>query len=77
MANYEFTLRLNRRITDEEAEALYEAGCDDAGIETGLTARLSASTARGRRLLGQSRRLPGTSRRCAACAPWASNVTTW
>ncbi len=35
MTNHEFTLRLNRRITDEEAEALYEAGCDDAGIETG------------------------------------------
>jgi hypothetical protein len=35
MTSYEFSLRLNRQITDEEAEALYEAGCDDAGIETG------------------------------------------
>jgi hypothetical protein len=32
---YEFTLRVNRELTDAEIEALYEAGCDDAGIETG------------------------------------------
>ena len=35
MTSYEFTLRLNREVTDAEIEALYEAGCDDAGIETG------------------------------------------
>lgn len=35
VACHEFRLRLNRQITDEEAEALYEAGCGDAGIETG------------------------------------------
>src|SRR5437667_10079785 len=32
---YEFVLRVNREVTDAEIEALYEAGCDDAGIETG------------------------------------------
>lgn len=35
VAQHEFMLRLNRQITDEEAEALYEAGCGDAGVETG------------------------------------------
>ena len=35
MANYEFTLRLNREVTAEEADTLYGDGCDDAGIETG------------------------------------------
>lgn len=35
MTSYEFTLKLNRDVTDEELDALYEAGCDDAGIETG------------------------------------------
>lgn len=35
MTGYEFTLRLNREVTEPEIEALYEAGCDDAGIETG------------------------------------------
>jgi hypothetical protein len=35
MTTYEFTLKLNRAVTDDEIEALYEAGCDDAGIETG------------------------------------------
>ncbi len=35
MTSYEFTLRLNRRIADDEAEALYKAGCGDAGVETG------------------------------------------
>lgn len=35
MTSYEFTLKLNREVTDAEIEALYEAGCDDAGIETG------------------------------------------
>jgi hypothetical protein len=28
-------LRLNRQITDDEAESLYDAGCGDAGVETG------------------------------------------
>jgi hypothetical protein len=35
MTSYEFTLKLNREVTDDEIDALYEAGCDDAGIETG------------------------------------------
>lgn len=35
MASYEFALKLNREVTDDEIDALYEAGCDDAGIETG------------------------------------------
>jgi hypothetical protein len=35
MTSYEFMLKLNREITDEEADALYEVGCGDAGIETG------------------------------------------
>jgi hypothetical protein len=35
VARHEFMLKLNREITDEEADALYEAGCGDAGIETG------------------------------------------
>jgi hypothetical protein len=35
MVNYEFTLRLSRKITADEADALYGSGCDDAGIETG------------------------------------------
>ena len=35
MMSYDFTLRLNREVTDAEIEALYEAGCDDAGVETG------------------------------------------
>jgi hypothetical protein len=35
MVNYEFTLRLNREVTAEEADTLYTEGCDDAGIETG------------------------------------------
>jgi len=35
MTTYEFALRLNREVTDAEIEALYEAGCDDAAIETG------------------------------------------
>src|SRR6266851_705408 len=41
MTTYEFTLRLNREVTDTEVEALYEAGCDDAAVETGpLGARI-------------------------------------
>lgn len=35
MNTYEFTLRLNREVSEDEIEALYEAGCDDAGFETG------------------------------------------
>jgi hypothetical protein len=35
MTSYEFALKLNREVTDDEIDALYEAGCDDAGIETG------------------------------------------
>lgn len=35
MTSYEFALRLNREVTDDELDALYEAGCSDAGIETG------------------------------------------
>lgn len=35
MPTFEFTLRLNREITDDEIDALYEAGLDDAAIETG------------------------------------------
>jgi hypothetical protein len=36
MTGHEFILKLNREVTDGEIEALYEAGCADAGIETGL-----------------------------------------
>jgi hypothetical protein len=32
---HQFTLRLNRELTEAEVEALYEAGLADAGIETG------------------------------------------
>lgn len=35
MTSYEFALRLNREVTDGELDALYQAGCGDAGIETG------------------------------------------
>lgn len=35
MTSYEFALRLNREVTDDELDALYEAGCGDAGFETG------------------------------------------
>jgi hypothetical protein len=35
MTGHEFILRLNREVTDDEIEALYEAGCSDAGVETG------------------------------------------
>lgn len=35
MSSYEFSLRLNREVTDAEIEALYEAGCSDAAVETG------------------------------------------
>lgn len=41
MTSYEFTLRLNREVTDDEIEALYEAGCGDAGIETGSLGALA------------------------------------
>lgn len=35
MATYEFVLKLNREVTNDEIEALYEAGLDDAAVETG------------------------------------------
>lgn len=35
MARQEFMLKLNREVTAEEADALYEAGCGDAAVETG------------------------------------------
>jgi hypothetical protein len=35
VTSYQFALRLNREVTDDELDVLYEAGCDDAGIETG------------------------------------------
>ncbi len=35
MKTYEFTLRLNREVADDEIEQLYVAGCHDAAIETG------------------------------------------
>jgi hypothetical protein len=35
VTSYEFALRLNREVTDDELDALYEAGCGDAGFETG------------------------------------------
>jgi hypothetical protein len=35
VARHEFMLKLNREITAEEADMLYEAGCGDAGVETG------------------------------------------
>jgi hypothetical protein len=35
MARHEFILKLNRPVTDEEIDALYEAGCSDASVETG------------------------------------------
>lgn len=41
MTSYEFALRLNREVTDNELDALYEAGCDDAGIETGVLGALA------------------------------------
>jgi hypothetical protein len=41
MTTYDFVLKLNREINDDEIEALYEAGCDDAGIETGPVGTLA------------------------------------
>src|SRR5215470_2264017 len=35
MARHEFVLKLNREITPDDVEALYKAGCSDAGAETG------------------------------------------
>lgn len=35
METFGFTLRLNRTVNDDEVEALYEAGLDDAGLEIG------------------------------------------
>jgi hypothetical protein len=41
---YEFALKLNRELSDDELEALYEAGLDDAGIETGPLGTLADFT---------------------------------
>lgn len=35
MTSYRLLLRLNREVTDDEIDALYEAGCRDGGIENG------------------------------------------
>jgi hypothetical protein len=35
MNAFDFALRLNRAPTDDEIEALYEAGCDDGAVESG------------------------------------------
>jgi len=35
VARHEFMLKLNRETTAEEADKLYEAGCGDAGVESG------------------------------------------
>lgn len=35
MTRHEFMLKLNRGVTAEEVEALYESGCGDASVETG------------------------------------------
>lgn len=35
MTSYEFTLKLNRQVTADEADMLYGSGCDDSAIETG------------------------------------------
>jgi hypothetical protein len=35
MPEYEFTVWLNREVTDAEVDLLYEAGLSDTGIETG------------------------------------------
>lgn len=44
MTAYEFVLKLNRELSDGELEALYEAGLDDAGIETGPLGALADFT---------------------------------
>lgn len=44
MTAYEFVLKLNRELSDDELEALYEAGLDDAGIETGPLGTLADFT---------------------------------
>lgn len=35
MTSYDFTMKLNRSLTPEDVEALYETGCSDAAVETG------------------------------------------
>jgi hypothetical protein len=35
VAEYQFTVRLNREVTEAEVDLLYEVGLSDAGIETG------------------------------------------
>lgn len=44
MTAYEFVLKLNRELSDDELEALYAAGLDDAGIETGSLGALADFT---------------------------------
>jgi hypothetical protein len=44
MTAHEFVLKLNRELTDDEIEALYDAGLDDAGIETGPLGALADFT---------------------------------
>ena len=41
MTSYEFALKLNREVTDDEIDALFEAGLDDAGVETGPVATVA------------------------------------
>lgn len=35
MTTFEFSLKLDHEVTDAETESLFDAGCDDAGVETG------------------------------------------
>lgn len=35
MTSYEFALKLNREVSEDEIDSLYDVGLDDAGIETG------------------------------------------
>jgi hypothetical protein len=35
MTSYEFTMKLNREVTEDELDTLYEVGCGDAAFETG------------------------------------------
>jgi hypothetical protein len=40
MGRHEFMLKLNRQITADEVDVLYEVGCGDAGVETGALGAL-------------------------------------
>jgi len=44
MQTYEFTLRLGRKLTADEVDALYDAGLGDASIETGTSGTLITVT---------------------------------